>query len=693
MCDNVLFLIAVISVFQGLLMTRRFFRFFRLASAGLFVFFACGFVFAQTSSGPINLDQALREDSPPEPDRAASYYHYALAKWHEANGDAARALTEMRNALETNPASSAIHYELAALYAQIGNIQEATRYANESIKLDSENPDPHWLLMNIHLDSQARRSGGAPAGRAGLRPALRELEILEKLTPEDERVYYMLGGIYLELGEVDNAVRAYEKYQKYSGSDNGYREIARYYASINDFDTAAEYLNKGLELYPDSAESLMMLGSVYLSQGKNREGAAAYRKLFEISGANPQIMRRLAVTLFEAKEYREAAQMLEELAKSGANPDRLSQVILGQSYFEMNRYSDAIRIFNEVLLRAPDDVDARFYLGESYSRRGRYEDAIKLYEDLLRDRDPRAIENRSVFRERLAGALLELEDYERAIDLYEENAEVNPEDRYRLTLLEAYRVSEQYDKGLARCKEFMAAKPDDIDFNAIYARILADADKKKEAIGILSEMLQSNPEVISLYVNLSEIYRQDKRYSDAERILLRAEERNKDPELGERLRFQRAAIYEQQKSFDRAEQLFKEILEKQPDNIMALNYLGYMLADRNVRLDEAIGYIRKALEIDPENGAYLDSLGWAYFRLDDMENAEKYLLEAAGIVPKDPTIQDHLGDLYFNTGQFEKAREYWEKTISISKDQEEIKRVRGKLKQIENTLRGKPSRR
>ena len=91
-------------------------------------------------------------------------------------------------------------------------------------------------------------------------------------------------------------------------------------------------------------------------------------------------------------------------------------------------------------------------------------------------------------------------------------------------------------------------------------------------------------------------------------------------------------MYERQKDFDRAESLFKEILKENPSNAVVLNYLGYMLADRGVRLDEAVRYVKEALAVDPRNGAYLDSLGWAYFKLNDLENAEKYLLEANELV-------------------------------------------------------------
>jgi tetratricopeptide (TPR) repeat protein len=675
-------------------MERRLFRSFRLLPALLFVLPVCGSVFAQTSSGPINLDRALRDEAPQEPSLSDSYYHYALAKLHENDGNITEALSEMQLALDANPTSSAIHYEQAFLYARLQNIQEAIRCANASVRLDPENPDPHWLLANIYLSPQPQPRGGLGLNRNdGIRQAVKELEILEKLTPEDERVYFMLGGVYFNLGEIDWGIAAYEKFQKYADSDDGYREISRYYAGIGNLNMAIEYLVKGLEYYPDSAESMVTLGNIYLSQGRNKEAAEVLKKLFHIPGSGDvrQIMRQLAVILFDAKNYREAADILEELEKS-VGPERLSQVILGQSYFNLNRYSDAIRLFREVLSRVPEDMEARFYLGESYLRRGRYEDAAKIFEDLLQDRENReAVNNRGLFMDRLAGIWIRLENYEKAIDMYEKIAEANPKDRFKL--LEAYRVGKQYDKGLALGKEFLAKNPDDVDVGIIYARTLADAGKKKDGVDFLSRLLLAHPDDIQIYINLGEIHRQDKRWADAEKVLLQGEQQKMNPEAIEQLKFQRAAIYEQQKSYDRAEKMFRELLEARPGNATVLNYLGYMLADRGVRLDEAVRYVREALEIDPENGAFLDSLGWAYFRLNDMENAEKYLVESVGIVPGDSTVHDHLGDLYFKLGQLEKARDYWTAAARISEDTEEVQRVRRKLGQVEDALRKKsPSR-
>ena len=88
-----------------------------------------------------------------------------------------------------------------------------------------------------------------------------------------------------------------------------------------------------------------------------------------------------------------------------------------------------------------------------------------------------------------------------------------------------------------------------------------------------------------------------------------------------------------------------------------MNYLGYMLADRGTRLDEALGYIRRAVALDPQNGAYLDSLGWVYYKMGNYELAEENLRRASERMGDDPTIHDHLGELYMKTGRAEAGRD------------------------------------
>jgi tetratricopeptide (TPR) repeat protein len=175
-------------------------------------------------------------------------------------------------------------------------------------------------------------------------------------------------------------------------------------------------------------------------------------------------------------------------------------------------------------------------------------------------------------------------------------------------------------------------------------------------------------------------------FKEAEQAAAEAERLSIGSEEKEYVAFVQGSIYERQKKYDLAEERFKRVLADDPQNAMALNYLGYMLADRGVRLQEALGYIKKAVALDPQNGAYLDSLGWAYFKLGDFDMAEQYLRKAEMRNANDPTVQDHLAEAYEKAGKSKLAVAHWEramdefaKTIPVDVDPSDYARVQKNL--------------
>jgi Flp pilus assembly protein TadD len=121
-------------------------------------------------------------------------------------------------------------------------------------------------------------------------------------------------------------------------------------------------------------------------------------------------------------------------------------------------------------------------------------------------------------------------------------------------------------------------------------------------------------------------------------------------------------MYDRQKKYDASEAEFRKVLALNPDNAGALNYLGYSLADRNVRLDEAFQMVKKAVDLEPDNPAYMDSLGWVYYRQGKLNDAEQFLVRALEGT-KDPTVHDHLGDIYFKEGKTRDAVTQWQASL------------------------------
>ena len=145
-------------------------------------------------------------------------------------------------------------------------------------------------------------------------------------------------------------------------------------------------------------------------------------------------------------------------------------------------------------------------------------------------------------------------------------------------------------------------------------------------------------------------------------------------------------MYERQKKYELSEAEFRKVLAINPDNAEALNYLGYMLANRGAKLDESAKMIQRALELEPDNGAFLDSLGWVYYQLGRYSEAEGPLLRAIQKIGTDPTVHDHLGDLYSKMGKTNEAITQWQTSLQryqagapSENDPEDVAKITRKL--------------
>lgn len=219
----------------------------------------------------------------------------------------------------------------------------------------------------------------------------------------------------------------------------------------------------------------------------------------------------------------------------------------------------------------------------------------------------------------------------------------------------------------------------------MYAALLADQGKTEAAISEMKKLIADKADR-ETWISMAQVYEKAKRYADMAKAIDEAEKLAQGKEEKEGIIFMRGAMYEKQKKYDEAEAEFRKVLAASPDNAAALNYLGYMLADRNVRLQEALELIKKALDNDPGNGAYLDSLGWVYYRLGRYPEAEAQLKLALDKTSRDPTVHDHLGDVYYKQGkireaiaQWQASLKEWETTASAEQEPVEIARVQKKL--------------
>jgi tetratricopeptide (TPR) repeat protein len=128
-----------------------------------------------------------------------------------------------------------------------------------------------------------------------------------------------------------------------------------------------------------------------------------------------------------------------------------------------------------------------------------------------------------------------------------------------------------------------------------------------------------------------------------------------------------------------AEESLRRILSKTPNDATALNNLGYFLTERGERLPDALDMIKRAVKAEPTNPNYLDSLGWVYFKLGQLDEAERHLNDAARRNTRSSTVNEHLGDLYQKRGKLDEARAAWRKALGLTTDASDITRLKAKL--------------
>jgi Flp pilus assembly protein TadD len=230
-------------------------------------------------------------------------------------------------------------------------------------------------------------------------------------------------------------------------------------------------------------------------------------------------------------------------------------------------------------------------------------------------------------------------------------------------IIDTYRDARDVTKALDAAHKALDAYPKDRSLRVAQALLYGENAQTDQAASQLHDLLDNSAADFEIHLNLAQVYEQGKRWTDAEQSIRTAEKIVPDSSGKEMTGFLLGAIFERQKKFDQAEEQFRKVLELNPRNASTLNYYGYMLADRGVRLEEATDMVRRALSEEPNNPAYLDSLGWAYFKQNKLSEAEELLRKAATRQSHDPTILSHLGDLYAKMGKDNLAEAQWQQSL------------------------------
>lgn len=209
---------------------------------------------------------------------------------------------------------------------------------------------------------------------------------------------------------------------------------------------------------------------------------------------------------------------------------------------------------------------------------------------------------------------------------------------------------------------------------------LNSLEKVDEAVALLETLSKAKPKESRPLDAMGSILRSHKRYDEAAETYARAIALLDKPDKNDwTLFYARGVCFERLKQWPKAEEDLKRALELGGDQPLVLNYLGYSWVDQGIHLNQAMDLIRKAVELKPDDGYFVDSLGWAHYRLGDFPKAAKHLERAVELRPDDPVINDHLGDAYWRVGRRLEARYQWSQALTLEPEPEEIDKIKLKL--------------
>jgi tetratricopeptide (TPR) repeat protein len=613
-------------------------------------------------------------------DRSAAYYHYTLAHMYEEQITiygrselANKAMEEYRLAIEADPSSEFLTSALAELYVKTGRIRDAVLEAQDILKRDPGNIEAHKLLGRIYLRSLGDLPGGGSNNGTDnvLKLAIEQYEQIVKIEPNNVDDHLLLGRLYRlnnDLQKAEDELKTAVKLDP--DSEEAITTLSLLYTDEGDTTHALQVLSS----VPDTRRSAKLyaaLGATYEQRKEYKSAIDAYKHAIQSDRDNLDAIRGLAENLLNDGQIDAALDQYKVIAD--ANPeDAQTYLRISEIYRRQGKYDEALDGLKKAQAMVPDALEVPYNIAVVYQAQGRYEEAEKVLQDLLKKTEKSENSysqadrnNRAIFIERLGMVYRDQENYTSAVETFrkmipmgDDNARTGYQD-----VIDTYREAKQWPQATAAAKEAAQKLPNDREIRMVLDSQLADTGDPEKPLADVRSMLKGGPEDREVYLRLSIMYTRLKRWSEAEEALNKTEQLSLKAEDKENVYFLRGSTYEREKKYDQAEAEFRKILAVNPQNAATLNYLGYMNAERDVRLEESLNYIKQAVSSEPTNGAYLDSLGWAYFKLGKYDLAEQSLDKASARMGSDPTVQDHLGDLYQKTGRLKLAAAHWERAV------------------------------
>ncbi len=459
-------------------------------------------------------------------------------------------------------------------------------------------------------------------------------------------------------------------------------EVSRRLLQSKQPERALEIVKRAVAQPDASGQLYARLGLIYSQLGKPEPAIAANREAIKKSPGSLDGYQNLFLNYLHNKQPREALSTLDEAARQpGVEADFL--VSLAELYMSVGAQAPAekdsaktkaLAALNRAAKLGPVTPLLRLKLADGFNLLGDSAKAAQLYLEVLKQPPDLPLIDERV-RANLTNIYLRASDHRRAVEQLQailRDDPTNPQAHYYLGELaledkKPAEAAEHFSKTLLLAPELETAY-----YSLALAQI--DLNKGREALATLDKARQKFAPnfVMEFYTALA--YSREKSYAEALQHFVAAEviaKATHPNQLNEGFYFEFGATCERKGDYDQAEKYFEKSLQLAPEFAGAMNYLGYMWAEHGLKLEKARELIEQAIKVEPKNAAYLDSMAWVLFKLNQPKEALPYALKAAELSEQpDATVYDHLGDIYAALKEPGKAREFWRKSLALEPNEE-----------------------
>lgn len=550
-------------------------------------------------------------------------------------------------------------------------------------------------------------------------PDFSDLQVPSK--KDDAAIFYFsMGQAHSLDNEPQRAIEAYKATLVYDpNSALVHARLAAELVKMGNYAEAKLLCEKAIQLDAKYVDSYLLLAGIQVAAKEYDAAVGTYTKALEVEPKNRDALLYIGVTLAEIGKTKEGISHLEKLVKlkdvSDSNIDQsVAFYYLAKIYDQTGQKEAAIKALNEALKHRPGFAKAALSLADIYKEKGNEKKSFAVLEEAFREM------HSSEIAERLTEIYLDKADYKAAVMYLETLVEEDPtNENMRLRLALVYWQLQWFDKARLLLSDLHDRYPasSEISFylgelemerkepdNAIvyYKQIAPDYSKYDQMVGrvaflyreqkkydaaenFLQEAIQKRPDLVAFYPILAAIYEDQNKPQEAKLALERGKKLFPEDES---ILYYLGFLYDRLGEKDKGLAIMTHLLEVNPNNANALNFVGYSLLEKGGNLEQAGKYLERAAALKPNDAFVLDSYGWLLYRQGKTKAAMKSLEKAFALKPEEGVIAEHLADIYVALDMPHKALNIYQKALSADGDEDFKARVQAKLQNVQNVMAG-----